>query len=193
MEQEFKWNTNEQIPALLQALPTNGAPEVLTMSAVYYDTADRLLSHQKTGLRIRQENDQSVCCLKITEKNKDGLSLRYEYEVSAADILEGLEKLPAVGAPVSLCRQLLQSGVIPICRTDFVRKAYICTFPEFSMELALDQGYFNETVPFSELEAEQKSGEFAAFYDFCQNLQDQYSLIPQPLSKLARAMAPQAK
>jgi asparagine synthetase B (glutamine-hydrolysing) len=42
--------------------------------------------------------------------------------------------------------------------------------------------------PFEELELEFKSGDEAAFHRFAAQLSTRFSLVPQPLSKLARAV-----
>ncbi len=190
MEQEFKWQgAPQQLSSLLNALNLKQPDEILSMSAVYYDTPDGLLSHQKAGLRIRQENTNSICCLKISQQAENGLFQRLEYEVPASDIREGLKKLLAAGAPETLCRSLGQTELVPICRTDFTRQAYWYETPNFTMELAFDQGYFNQKTPFCEWEAERKSGSAEAFCHFCRQFAARQGLIPQPLSKLARALA----
>ena len=190
MEQEFKWNAEStQISIILSYLGLDEPNQILTMSAVYYDTQDGYLSHKKAGLRIRKENSDCICCLKISEPSKNGAFIRQEYEAPACEIQEGLQLLLNLGAPESLCRQLLQADLVPICRTDFTRKAYLYQEQDFTMEIAFDTGCFNQTIPFSEWEAEYKSGHLETFLSFCQQMQTDLKLSPQPLSKLARAMA----
>ena len=190
MEQEFKWDAEStQIPTVLSYLGLSEPNQVLTMSAIYYDTQDRYLSRKKAGLRIRKENSDWVCCLKISEPSENGAFIRQEYEVPACEIQEGLHQLLKHGAPESLCRQLLQADLVPICRTDFTRKAYLYQGQDFTMEIAFDTGFFNQIDSFSEWEAEYKNGQLETFLSFCQQMQTDLELSPQPLSKLARAMA----
>lgn len=188
MEQEFKWCRNSEDLKLLTYLGPPYSKKCFQMSATYYDTKDGMLSSHKGGLRIRQENEQSICCLKLSMPCQNGLFQRQEFEVPAKDIQTGLTKLMQTDAPDDFCRTLLHKGVEPICQIDFTRLAFTYHFPSFSMEVALDDGFFNKKTPFSELEAELKSGDFFDFYNFCINWQEKHHLQPQPFSKLARAM-----
>ena len=62
----------------------------------------------------------------------------------------------------------------------------------FAAELALDTGTLAsgaQSIHFCEIECEYKSGDFSAFTAACDALAARLALTPEPLSKLARALA----
>ena len=97
MEREYKWmipqDTLAALADFLHQEQTRLSHEMLHMAAIYYDTADDLVYKNGAALRIRQENDRSVCCMKRTLKKEGAQALREEYEVEAATLAEGLKKL----------------------------------------------------------------------------------------------------
>ena len=197
MEIEYKWDMAE--PELAQAILSSelladaaaGLHDV-RMQATYYDTPARDVYAMHGGLRIRRENDTSVCCLKMSSESLEACKTRREYEVVAQSIEEGLTKLPQVGAPKDVCERLLAGGPLPTCETDFMRRACSLTFADFCAELAFDTGEMrrdNKTAPIHEIELEYTSGSQNAFHAFATELQEQFALNVQPLSKLARAMS----
>ena len=197
MEIEYKWNLSDEkdVERLIMAAAAAGSatgPNEVHMHATYYDTAKRDVYHMHGGLRIRRENAESVCCLKLTATSQGDCKTRREYEVDAADIREGLEKLPDAGAPREICEQLLANGPAPTCETAFVRRAYAIAAESFAAELAIDTGELRrngKTAPIHEIELEYESGSEDAFHAFAARLQDELGLSVQELSKLARAMA----
>lgn len=193
MEQEFKWTADRAAYDRLCAALSCRAETTTEMRATYYDTPDRTLRARKIGLRLRQENGVSVCCMKKRggERTADGLHAHAEYECPASSIEEGLSTLPAQGADPVLCAELAHAGLIPICRTSFRRLARLADGGAFTAELAFDQGTLasgGRETPFSEIELELKSGDAAAFRAFGESLARMHGLMPQPLSKLARAL-----
>ena len=196
MEREYKWKIpSETLAALadyLHAMPERLAHDSLHMAAVYYDTPDDLVYKNGAALRIRKENDRSVCCMKRTVKKEGAQALREEYEVDAETLKEGLQKLPAAGAPRDLCILLSHQQFRVLGKTDFVRNCYLLA-PEssFTAEFAVDVGQLGgeaHTEDFEELELELKTGDEAAFQRYAAELEQQFSLQPQKLSKLARAI-----
>ena len=197
MEREYKWMIpQETLPELADFLHRAGtrlSQDTLHMSAVYYDTADSLVYKNGAALRIRRENDRSVCCMKRTRKKEGAQALREEYEVEAESLSEGLEKLPDAGAPRDFCDMLRQQTFRELGRTDFIRNCYLLQIGEaasFTAELAVDVGSLGAKAhmqPFEELEL--KSGDTAAFIAFAEMLEQKFSLVPQMRSKLARAIA----
>lgn len=198
MENEYKWmipqETLSALAAYLHELPGRLRHETLHLAAVYYDTPDSIVHRMGCALRLRQENDRSVCCMKRTLMRDGAQAIREEYEVEAATLTEGLQKLPAVGAPESLCIFLSYQTFRELGRTDFVRNCYLLEFPgelPFTAEFAVDVGALGSAdhmQPFEELELEMKSGDADGFKGFALSLEHRFSLIPQPLSKLARAV-----
>lgn len=129
MEIEYKWELpGEAVLADLLSdatvAPMLGDARELNMHATYYDTANQDVSRMHGGLRVRRENDESVCCLKLATGGTDGCKTRREFEMAADDVIEGLRNLPSVGAPVDVCEMLLAANPQPTCETDFVRREY---------------------------------------------------------------------
>lgn len=201
MEQEYKWNLTPKMN-LDEMLSSELLSEKIMdhsrveMKAIYYDTPDRLFGSMRGALRLRTENGESVCCMKV-ERSVDGAcSLREEYEIAACDVYEGLSLLPAQGAPISLCRRASQGELLELCRTEFVRVAYLLEWEENGDtcrgELAVDTGCMareGRTAPISEIEFEYKQGSVGLFHSFARRMGDVFALEQQELSKLARAMA----
>ncbi len=198
MEQEYKWmipqETLAPLAEYLHGLQGRLRHDTLHMAATYYDTPDDLVHRQGGALRIRRENDRSVCCMKRTLKKDGAQAIREEYETEAETLAEGLQKLPDAGAPRELCIFLSHQTFRELGRTDFVRNCYLLEFPgdaSFTAEFAVDVGALgaaDNMQPFEELELELKSGDADAFDAYARSLEQRFSLIPQPLSKLARAI-----
>ena len=199
MEREYKWKLTagsvQALAAYLHEYPARLAQDTVHMSAVYYDTAAGHVHAQGGALRIRRENDRSVCCLKRTVKKEGAQALREEYETEAADVHEGLLRLAESGAPRELCIFLSAQPMQEIARTEFIRNWYLIENRDaapFTAEFAIDVGALGISgtmEPFEELELELKSGDADAFQAFANALEQRFLLIPQPASKLARAIA----
>lgn len=195
MEIEYKWDlspdlTLERLFKCLGQAACAEAPEEIHMRATYYDTPSKDVYRMHGGLRLRQENASSVCCLKIAVSGEDGCRVRQEYEVEADAIDEGLKALKAVGAPHDVCDFLLGQQLVPTCSTDFSRTEYEVESAEFMAKLAVDKGQMSRegrSAPISEIELEFASGSEDSFHRFAQGLQKELGLVVQPMSKLARA------
>ena len=155
MEKEYKWRADEYLlgQALLWASSRIGSQSrTIHMQSQYFDTPDGLLRQQQGALRLRRENDRSVCCLKLRNENTPGgMRAHEEYQCDAQTVQEGLRALPDKGAPRDLCEQALSA---PLC----------------------------------EIELEYVAGGEQAFHDLAAELAGHLSLVPEPESKLARAM-----
>ena len=200
MEEEYKWMlpadvTFEKILANTLISEHIQSHETITMLAVYYDTPDGLMHELGGSLRFRRENENAVCCMKITREKQGACALREEYEVQAENMTVGLPMLKAAGAPAEVCDKIDAAHLCELCGTDYTRNAYLlevsCNGSRFTAELALDSGLFcreGRSLTFSEAELEHKSGDAQAFHAFAKLLEYELKLIPQPLSKLARAL-----
>lgn len=198
VEREYKWKADDtRIAAVLEwaSARSNGQSRTIRMRSRYYDTADRLLARQGVGLRLRQENDQSVCCMKIRGKAADdnadcGLRQRAEYQCNALTITEGLALLPTEGAPVALCREAAAAPLELICEVDFTRCAILIQHDNTVCEMACDRGEMrreDRRAPLCEIELEFVAGDEAVFHQIAAKLAGKLSLVPEPESKLARA------
>ena len=158
----------------------------ISMETTYYDTPTQDLRRLHWTLRRRLENGRSVCTLKTPLP--DGS--RGEWETECGDILTAIPELCNLGAP----RQLLlltANGVSPFCGARFTRLTKLLTDDIVTVELALDQGVLlggGKELSFTEVEVEYKSGSEEAAVAFANRLAVQFGLLPEPKSKVARAM-----
>lgn len=194
MEREFKWAANaEQFASICEALSLHlSHAEKRSLDATYFDTPDGMLREQKIGLRLRQENEQTICCMKLRNAAQNGLHVHEEYECPAMTLAEGLSKLPAVGAPSDLCQTLSKASLLPIARIRFTRTAILWQNAAFCAELCFDSGYLandKREAPFCEIECEYESGDIPSFEAACAKLADTFRLCAEPHSKLARALS----
>lgn len=194
MEREFKWSaTAEQFVAICKALSLCPDPaQTRTMDATYFDTADHMLRERKIGLRLRQENEQTICCMKLRNAVQNGLHVHEEYECPAKALAEGLAQLPSVGAPSDLCQTLSKADLLPIAQVRFVRTPILWNEKGFCAELCFDSGFLandSHEVLFCEIECEYQCGDIPSFEAACTNLADTFGLHAEPHSKLARALS----
>lgn len=184
-EFELKYQADEQVLARVEAAFSGF--RIIRMQTTYYDNSSGDLRRLRWTLRHRMENSEHICTVKTSLP--DGS--RGEWEVVCPDILSAIPLLIAQGAPPAL-EQYAAEGLHRCCGARFTRKAALVDIPGGQVELALDQGVLlgsSETLPFAEIEVEQKSGCDQATAQFAESLARRFSLSPQPLSKLARAMA----
>ena len=175
-------------PEILSAVATQlGELTEISMETTYYDTPASDLSAKKMTLRRRLENGKSVCTLKMP----DGPNSRREYETEADTIEQAIETLSRLSGWWGL-PHLAQRGLIPLCGARFTRLAAIVRQPDCELEVALDSGVLlggGREVPLCEIEVELKSGSEATATQFARILAAKYSLVGEPKSKFARAMA----
>ncbi len=201
MELEYKWDLTgpEEMERMrrdpLVASACRGEADI-AMDAVYYDTPEGLFAHMGGALRLRRENRAGVCCMKVDRAGEGGCRIREEYEVPAATVQEGLEKLPGAGAPADVCRQAAVAGLVEICRIVYRRNSVTLSVEEdgvqSGMELDFDRGEVRRhgrSAPIREVELEHKEGDVALFHAYASRLEDRFSLKVQEKSKLARAFA----
>lgn len=191
MEREFKWKaTSKNYNEILNYLKLS-EDEAVEMLASYYDTPSRWLRSHKIALRLRRENDQQVCCLKLQDSAREGMHVHDEFECSASSLKEGLSELPKHNAPKDLCEALKNENLIAVCETKFHRRRAIWQTTEFTAEIVFDEGVLicgDKQQSFSEIECEQKSGSDLAFESACIALCENFYLKPEAKSKFSRAM-----
>ena len=185
-EYEMKYAASpEQLEALFRRF--SGSFHTLTMETTYYDTENRDFSSRRYSLRLRKENGEPVCNLKIP---LDAFS-RGEWECREADIAAGAEILARMSGVKEL-EALAQQPLFPLCGARFTRRAAELSPAGCTVELALDQGILlggSRTAPLCEVEVEHKSGSREAAAAFARALAGEFSLAEEPKSKFARAMA----
>ncbi|MGN0977208.1 MAG: CYTH domain-containing protein [Faecousia sp.] len=159
----------------------------ITMVTAYYDTPEGALRQRRWTLRRRLENGRSVCTVKTPKP--DGS--RGEWELECPSIDAAVPELCNLGAPEELMT-LTTSGLTEVCAARFTRLAATLKISGCTVELALDQGSLlggGKELPFAEVEAELKDGSEIACVAFAEGLAREFSLVPEPLSKVQRAMA----
>lgn len=175
-------------PAAQQAIAEAFGPfDTICMETTYFDTPDGSLSRQHVTLRLRKENDVTVCTLKTPLA--DGS--RGEWECDAASMADGLAQLRALGAPQALC-QLDSTQLIPVCGAKFTRLAAKIPTSDGMAELAIDRGILlggGKEVPLCEVEIEHKSGSDQATLGLAALIAGRFGLKPEKDSKFRRASA----
>lgn len=158
----------------------------IRMETTYFDTPDGALAKQQVTLRLRKENDATVCTLKTPLP--DGS--RGEWECDAPDIREGIDRLQTLGAPEALC-QTARAGLVPVCGAKFTRVAAQIPTADGMAELAIDSGLLlggGKEIPLCEVEIEHKSGSDQATLALASHIADRFGLQPEKDSKFRRAL-----
>lgn len=184
-EFELKYAATPQAQQAIRA--RFGDFQTLQMQTTYFDTADGALSAQKMTLRLRQENEITVCTLKTPLP--DGS--RGEWECHAQQIESGLSQLVALGAPEEVIA-LSKTGLVAVCGARFTRLAAQIPTADGMAELALDSGVLlggGKEQPLCEVEIEQKSGSDQAVLALAHALAAEFKLQPEAKSKFRRALA----
>lgn len=163
--------------------------QTICMQTHYYDLASRELARRKWTLRHRREGEAQVICLKTPAGQKNA---RCEYEVLHDRIDEAaLDKLEAIGAPLTL-RSLLAAGTLQcVCAAEFTRRVAELRLPDGTVTaLSGDVGFLcgtRQRLPFCEMEMEFVRGSEEEMLHFGKRLQTELQLTIEPLSKFARA------
>lgn len=183
-EFELKYRaTPEQIAAIKDKF---GGFTPISMETFYYDTNDRSLRNLRWTLRRRMENSRSVCTLKTPLP--DGS--RGEWETEADTIEASIMALCELGAPKQLLL-LTQRELVCTCGARFTRLAATVQQEAVTVELALDRGVLlggGQELSFAEVEVELKGGSQPAAIAFARQLAEEFSLTPEPRSKIQRAL-----
>lgn len=186
VEYELKFSaTAPQQQSILEAFP--GPVQKISMETTYYDTADGALAKRHITLRRRMENGVSVCTLKTPAPG----AARGEWDCLCSSIEEAISEL----CKLSGFQQLLLltiHGVQPLCGARFTRQALVIRQPDFTAELALDQGMLlggGKEIPLCEVELELKAGSEAALNDFAAAFAQRFDLKIEKKSKFSRARA----
>lgn len=199
MEQEYKWvmpcdfnieNSWKNDDLGVKLLDT----DKILMKAVYYDTEDGLLANMHGALRVRCENGRSICCMKILSSCNGAYKNREEYEVETDSVLEGLMLLPSKNAPADVCKEISQRPIVVLCSIEFTRSVYHLEINHKMgsciVEFAVDSGVLRrqKQEQFNEIELEFVSGNDEVFHLYATLMESRFLLVPEPLSKIARAM-----
>jgi len=166
-----------------------GESSVIEMNASYYDTPSRALKKQGVSLRLRRENDVSVCCLKMRVSD----IARQEFEVRAGSIAEGIAALCALDGISDDIKTLITTAPLEcLYSSRYLRLCRLASSNGSLIEVAYDKGelYRGElSCAVSEVELELKEGETAELEALCAYLQAKYRLTRSNSTKAGRASA----
>lgn len=193
MEIEIKLGPVE--PALAAAifddivlLPPSGPEERIQMCTTYYDDPEGSFRARKQTLRLRQENDLSVCTFKTALA---GLA-RLELDCEAPDIVSGAARLAQHPDLPESARTALLGGVfLPRCGARFLRRTRLCRVEGASFHLCLDEGCLEKgdlSQPLCEIELELAEGDVDALQRTAHLLMVRYGLPLCVKSKQQRAL-----
>lgn len=186
IEYERKYKATPQaLDRLLSSLGQGGT--VIRMETTYYDTPAGDFSARHWTVRLRLENEKSVCTFKFPV---DGIG-RGEFEVESPCLEDAVKELCKLSGKDDLAA-LAKAGLVPVCGARFTRTAVDMTVGNTRIELALDQGVLlggGREIPLCEVEAELKAGDPKDVDRFGLYLQTAFGLEPEKLSKFARARA----
>ena len=85
----------------------------------------------------------------------DGMRAHEEYQCEAVSLLDGLRRLPELGAPNDLCERALAADLQEICTVSFRRCAVLLQEGDTVCEMALDEGelrHNGKSAPLCEIE-----------------------------------------
>ena len=169
-------------------LPQAGGVERIPMRTVYYDDGAGRLSAGHFTLRLRQENDLSVCTFKTPAKG----FARVELECAAQTVEEGAKTLSEHPELPREVADILREGVFfPRCGARFLRKTRLCRVRDASFHLCLDEGMLENgarSQPLCELELELAEGSAEELQRVAAALMERYGLQLCEKSKQQRAM-----
>jgi len=171
-----------------------------TLSAIYFDTPDRLLARHRFALRLRNEDGRWVQTLK---GSCDRTAERLEHEV-AVDVDPGPEgsepavpeldldrhRQSEVGRRLqALLKRAGRPALAESCRTDVTRLRRLLSAHGAVVEWALDEGAVTaagRSCPICELELEFKQGDPAGLYALAHDWAALHGLWIDPASKSGR-------
>lgn len=182
MGQEFELKYAASPQARESIREAFGPGRYITMETTYYDTPQRDLAAGKMTLRRRLENGDSLCTLKTPGQS----GVRGEWECRCPDIHQALSQL----FPPHQVAYLETRGLVPVCGARFTRWVALICQPEFTAELAVDEGLLlggDRTLPLGEVELELKSGNRQALEVYGLDFARRFSLVPESASKFRRA------
>lgn len=169
-------------------LPPAGAEERIRMHTIYYDDPAGSFRARKQTLRLRQENDLSVCTFKTALEDL----ARLELDCEAPDIVSGAAQLAVhPDLPESAKNALLSGVFIPRCGAKFLRRTRLCRVGDTTFHLCLDEGQLEKgelIAPLCEIELELVEGDVDVLQRTAQLLMTAYKLPLCTKSKQQRAL-----
>ena len=170
--------------------PHLGRQTLIPMRTTYYEVPGDGLGRAGFMLRLRQEGDKMVCCLK-GPAGADGA--RLELETDAATIGGGLAAIAAMPAfPAEAAHILRGQDPVPRCAAAFTRTSIPYNDGGLAFALCYDTGQAEgggKTSPIKEIELEYQSGSLSRFHALCAALAARHGLRESGVTKAKRAFA----
>src|SRR5579871_1695356 len=156
------------------------------LKAIYYDTPERTLWHNRLSLRVRQNGARFLQTVKA-EQQDDPLR-RGEWEASVPSMSPDIAlAIPFI--PVKLRPDIETHELEEVFTTDIRRHQRLIDMPSGTVEIAFDQGHLksgDRTVAVSEIELELKRGSASAIYELALRLAEHGPVKPSIRSKSGR-------
>ncbi len=154
------------------------APEPLCLRNTYFDTPALALMAQRIAVRERRMGRQTLLTVKTAGSSAGGLSQRGEWE---GPTWRGAFDFAALVDDAALAETLgaLAGQLVPVFRTDFLRRRWLINHGGASIELALDEGavstdadapHGRQKQALLEVELELLSGPVDALFDVAHTL-----------------------
>lgn len=163
------------------------------MESTYYQDKYGLLQKIRAALRLRRENGEGVCCLKVKKGVDGAAAVRHEYEVRAESIEAGVELLCQMDEIPEEIRAILRGAELtPVCGSVFTRTEADYTEEGLTFVLSYDIGEHHNgdrRAPLGEIELELKDGSIDRLNEIAEYIVRTYGLEYGKVSKYAAAMA----
>ena len=201
LETELKLELHPQDLARLLAHPLLAAhvPRRERLRNTYFDTSTLTLRAQRMAVRERRVGRRTLLTVKTAGTSVGGLSQRGEWEAATRP---GAFDFAALVDDETLAQSLTRVAwqLVPVFRTDFMRRTWLISHATVQVEVALDQGFIatgSQRQPILELELELLSGPVDALLNLAHTLalgpRDRASeglrLLPANRSKAERGYA----
>ena len=173
--------------ALLWASSRIGSQSrTIHMESSYFDTADGMLTRKhQAALRLRRENERSVCCMKLrgTDSARTVMRAHEEYQCEAVRSQDGLRSLPEQGRTRSdLCERTAEQrepagnlhGFVPPLRGAAAGGAIPCASWRSTRASCVARV---ESAPLCEIELEYVAGSEGTFHALAAELAQQLDLV----------------
>ncbi len=179
-----------QHPVLLSCASSRQQQQLV---GTYYDTPDLELLQARVGLRVRREGARWIQTLKSAGSGVGGLHQRHEWEAEVMQNQVDFACLPKMVQESLFADKSLCERIAPIFTSDFQRISW--QFERDAnclIEICLDQGEVRQAdkhTPICEVELELKRGEPADLLQLALQLQAEFPLVLENISKAQRGYA----
>ena len=156
----------------------------------YFDSSDGAVRHARIALRHRRVDGRHVVTVKTAAPG--GARHEWESDFDGTDIPKALHDLN-ISMPLSPVEDIIsgKTGLVPIARTDYLRRCCEVSFRNCTAEIAIDRGVLRKgdiRRSFAELELELISGDEEDVRQLAELVRLRLGLRYELRGKLSRAM-----